>query len=192
MAIENGITESISPTHFGSEPLTFTLNGKAFENMFDTHAVGLALWEALDANQQKKASIESVGYTKKSDVKTGPGKDGFIPEQKGLFAADMKTSQKELLKAAIATWVKAQPEENSNRRMAEITATLDQISFGWAGNKSATANGYYIIQGPNLIIEHLSFGSVRQVGAAAEGHYHTIYRNPQNEYVLGPASLSAG
>ena len=41
---------------------------------------------------------------------------------------------------------------------------------------------YYRIQGPSLIIE---FSTQGDVGSDA-GHYHSVYRDPTNEYGVDP------
>lgn len=66
--------------------------------------------------------------------------------------------------------------------MAEITAGVDDLGYAWTGTDEVNTPTYMRIQGPNLIIEMLSTGG--NVGDSAEGagHYHTMYRNPTNEY----------
>ena len=44
---------------------------------------------------------------------------------------------------------------------------------------------YYRIQGPRLIIEFATQGNA---WAATAGHYHTIYRDPTNEYGAAAAA----
>ena len=62
--------------------------------------------------------------------------------------------------------------------MAEIEAALPDMRFAWNGRIDGSRSVYYRIQGPNLIIEFSTEGSVGADG----GHYHPIYRNPTNEY----------
>ena len=94
----------------------------------------------------------------------------------------MTTKQQALLLAVISEWVLVQPNENAAPRMAEITAGITDISYAWTGTDEVNTPTYMRIQGPNLIIEMLSTGG--NVGDSAEGagHYHTMYRDPTNEY----------
>lgn len=78
-----------------------------------------------------------------------------------------------LLMDAIARWVGMLDPSSSRDRLAEIQAELDDTTFAWGGNGE---DGYYRIQGPTLIIEFST--EEADIGV----HYHTIYRNPSNEY----------
>ena len=62
--------------------------------------------------------------------------------------------------------------------MAEIEADLDGTYFGWHGNTDGSGPAYYRIQGPAVIIEYSTQSGV----GADSGHYHSIYRDPTNEY----------
>ncbi len=178
ISFEDGEIESLSPLHLGSEPVTFTHNGVKYENMVDMHAAGLALFKSLSSKQQKSASQIDIPH----EVVTGPGREGDIPKQEGLYARDMNEAQRDLLLKTIALWVTLQPDENAQARMAEIKAELDDVTFGWDGDSNPTDYGYYRIQGPSVVVEHLSFGSQRRVATDRNGHYHTMYRNLLNDY----------
>ncbi len=67
------------------------------------------------------------------------------------------------------------PPAAAARRLAEIEAELPELRFAWYGPAD------YRMQGPTLLIEFSSCGSL----GAAGGHYHSIYRNPTNEYGRG-------
>ena len=64
------------------------------------------------------------------------------------------------------------PTAVAERRMAEIEAALPDVRFAWNGRVDGSRSIYYRIQGPNLIIEFSTEGSV----GASGGHYHSIYR----------------
>ena len=83
----------------------------------------------------------------------------------------------------IGVWVGVMPPEAAERRMAEIEAELSDVRFAWNGRTDGSGSIYYRIQGPTLLIEFSTRGSV---GAEA-GHYHSIYRNRTNEYGRGGA-----
>ena len=63
-------------------------------------------------------------------------------------------------------------------RIREVAADLDETRFAWHGPTDGSGRVYYRIQGPRLLIE---FSTLDDIGDAA-GHYHSIYRNPANEY----------
>ncbi|MDE0196829.1 MAG: DUF3500 domain-containing protein, partial [Caldilineaceae bacterium] len=59
-----------------------------------------------------------------------------------------------------------------------IEARLDDTFFAWYGPIDGSGAIYYRIQSPALIIEFLTRGPVD----VTNGHYHSIYRDPTNEY----------
>jgi len=178
MAIENNRVESMSPSFVGTEPAVFTYNGVDYESVVAMHQASYAVFASLNKALQTKADAGRVPR----DVHTGPGEDGYIPAQIGLPASQMTPPQRKLLFTAIEQWVAIQPEENAERRMQQIADELDQLTFAWTGSNEVNSPCYLRIQSPSLIIELQSSG--RNVGRSASqmGHYHTIYRNPLNEY----------
>lgn len=178
LSIEGNKVETMSPSFIGTEPAIFTLDGVDYKAVIDMHLAGHAVYAALDEMQKAAADAGRVP----EDVLTGPGNDGVIPPVIGMSAAKMSKAQKDLLLAAIAEWVRVQPDENASKRMDEIEAGLDEISFAWVGNDSVNTPTYMRIQGPTLIIELLSTGGNVGTSASGMGHYHTMYRNPTKEY----------
>lgn len=75
-------------------------------------------------------------------------------------------------------WVGILPEEAAERRLAEVSDELDQLRFAWNGPSDGSGSICYPIQGPNLILEFSTQGAV----GSDESHYHSVYRNPANEY----------
>ena len=178
ISVENNVIETMSPSFIGTEPAIFTLNGVEYEAVMDMHRAGYSLYISLDTDQQAKADAGAVP----EDVLTGPGQDGTIPQQIGIPASEMNAEQKTLLLAAISEWVTIQPEENATPRISQIESELDQITFAWTGTDEVNTPTYMRIQGPTLIIELLSTGGNVGESAKAQGHYHTMYRNPTMEY----------
>lgn len=178
ISIENGKVESLSPTLVGSEPVVFELNGIEYSVLTDMYTAGLDFYNTLSDEQKSKAEGVSIPR----EVVTGPGQDGVIPKRVGILGADLSEQQKEQLLSVIKMWLELQPEENANKRLLEIRSQFDEIAFAWSGSSDIVAEGYFRIQGPSVVIEHLSFGSRRRVGSTANGHYHTMYRNPINDY----------
>ena len=65
---------------------------------------------------------------------------------------------------------------SSRARMAEIESELEAVIFAW--HRDAGGSLYYRIQGPSLIIESSTEGDPPE----CTSHYHTVYRNPVNEF----------
>lgn len=169
---------SLSPSFVGTEPAIFTHDGTRYEVGYDMHLAGYAAFSALDAGQQALAAAGTVP----ENVLTGPGKDGVVPPVIGLAASAMSPQQKDLLTETIRKWVSILPKEDAERRMAEVSAELEQITFAWTGTDELNTPTYMRIQGPSLIIELLSTGGNVGSNASGAGHYHTMYRNPKSDY----------
>ncbi len=73
---------------------------------------------------------------------------------------------------------------SAQARMDEIQSELDDLHFAWRGEVDG-GSSYFRIQGPSLIIEFSTEGRLGGGGS----HYHSVYRNPTNEY--GQAAVAA-
>ncbi len=180
---------TMSPTFIGVEPAVF--DGEAVRRVFpalggeragdgkETIApfageieAGLALVNSLSAS-----SREAVFLSRRPNgLITGAGQDGVIPELQGSQAGGWRPAQKQALLALVSLWVGMLPPKNATMRMQEIEARLNDTFFAWHGPTDGAI--YYRIQSPVLIIEFLTRGPV----GASDGHYHSIYRDPTNEY----------
>ena len=182
---------TMSPTFVGVEPAVF--DAVAVERVFpalggehagDTNGsiapfageieTGLALVNSLSA-----ASHDYVFLSRRPNgLITGAGRDGVIPELEGSQASGWSSAQKQDLLNLVSLWVGTLPPHNAAIRMQEIEARLADTYFAWYGPTDGSGAIYYRIQSPVLIIEFLTRGPVD----ASNGHYHSIYRDPTNEY----------
>ena len=163
----------MSPTFMGVEPSSFTEGGSTVAPLDPFIEAGLALFNSLDGDAQRLATVES----RPQEVWTGAGKDGLIPALEGAKVSDWSESHRQSLLDVIDLWLGMLDDESSRARLAEIEADLDDTYFAWNGDAEGGGSVYYRIQGPALIIELSSQGAV-----GGGGHYHSIYRDPTNEY----------
>ena len=167
----------LSPTFLGIEPASFT-SGEFTVAPLDAHLqAGLALINALDSKARTAATISN----RPRELWTGAGKDGVIPTLEGAKVAEWSAAQQQLLLDTIILWVGLLDVPSSQARLAEIRANLASTHFAWYGPVDGSGSIYYRIQGPNLILEFSTQGNLGSDG----GHYHSIYRNPTNEYGKG-------
>ena len=167
----------LSPTFLGIEPASFTSGGTTVAPL-DAHLqAGLALINALDERARTDATIPS----RPRELWAGAGRDGMIPPLEGAKVADWNAAQQQSLLDTIMLWVGLLDATSSEARMTEIRADLASTHFAWHGPMDGSGSIYYRIQGPNLILE---FGIQGNMGSDA-GHYHSVYRNPSNEYGTG-------
>ena len=171
----------LSPTFVGIDPAVYERDGVAVMPMAAQAAAGRALFQGLDGAAQQAARLDILPAAA-GEVLTGAGQDGVIPELAGSKAGDWPAAQRQQLRDTIALWVGMLPAESAQLRMAEIAADLAETSFAWHGALEGGGPIYYRIQGPTLIIEFSN-----EDVAAEGGHYHSVYRNPLNEYGRGAA-----
>ncbi|MXX24015.1 MAG: DUF3500 domain-containing protein [Caldilineaceae bacterium SB0668_bin_21] len=190
MSISNGRI-TMSPTFIGIEPAVFAadavahafqaLGGERASDETETVAPFAREIEAALAlvNSLSAASHDAVFLSRRpSSLITGAGRDGVIPELEGSQASGWSPAQKQALLDLVFLWVGTLPPQNAAMRMQEIEASLDDTFFAWYGSADGAGAIYYRIQSPVLIIEFLTRGPVD----VTNGHYHSIYRDPTNEY----------
>lgn len=175
IAGERGI---LTPSLTGAQPALYELNGKTVRPLGQESDKGLALLNALDESQRKRAILN---YDVR-EVVLGPGKDGQIIQPEGLKASEMNAQQRTMLLDVISEWAGIVHESAASTRMAEIKAGLDETWFAWSG-PTTTALGrgitaYYRIQGPKLVIEY----SPQRMANDPSMHIHAMYRDPTNDY----------
>jgi hypothetical protein len=175
MAGERGV---LTPTLTGAQPALYKIDGKTVRPLGQESDKALALLNALDEAQRKKAILSY----ELADLVLGPGQDGKTIEREGLKASEMNEQQRAMLLDVISEWSGIIHESAATARMAEIKADLDKTWFAWSGPTTAAPGknitAYYRIQGPKLVIEYAPQG----LGGDPGLHVHTMYRDPTNDY----------
>ncbi len=167
----------LSPTFLGIEPASYPSGGSTVAPL-DAHLqAGFTIINALDDQARAAATVTN----RPREVWAGAGKDGTIPPLEGTQVADWSAAQQQLLLDTITLWVGLLDAPSSQARLSEIQADLTNTHFAWHGPVDGSGSIYYRIQGPNLILEFSTQGDLGSDG----GHYHSIYRNPTNEYGRG-------
>jgi len=165
-----------SPSFIGIEPSRYEDQGVQFQPMEREVNLGLALVQALDGHQQSLAIVTN----RPEELYTGAGNDGVVPPIEGTEVADMTISQQKQLTELIRLWVGLMPDKPAQQRLDTLVTQFDETYFAWHGPIDGSGSIYYRIQGPSLIIEFSAQGNIAQGSDAS--HYHSIYRNTQNEY----------
>ena len=168
---------TMSPTFIGVEPASYATGSQTAAPMEEELQAGLMLINSLAEDQQTAAKVRR----RPQETYTGAGKDGVIPNFEGSWVSVWSPGQQQSLLETVALWVGMMPNPSASLRLAEIESDLDETYFAWNGNLDGSGSIYYRIQGPQLIIEFSTQGRV----AASGGHYHSVYRDPTNEYGLG-------
>lgn len=173
-SLEGGSIVSLSPTFIGVEPASFDFQGRRYAPLADELADGIALMRVLPEATRRRALIDD----RPDEVHAGPGADGIVPRAEGVSVTEWPAEARGMLLDLISHWLRIQPEENAIPRLAAIESALSDTRFAWHGSTQGDGDVYYRIQGPNLIIEFSTQGGI----AADGGHYHSVYRDPSNEY----------
>jgi hypothetical protein len=164
----------LAPTHTGTQPASYQLEGRMVRPLGDENDKAFALVNALTEEQRKQAIL---GFEVRNLV-LGPGADGKTIAPEGARASTFNASQRKMLVDLTREWVEIVGDAAAAARMKEIEAGLGETYFAWAG---ATTNGkgaYFRIHGPAVFIEYAPQGS----GDNNIDHIHTIYRDPTNDY----------
>jgi hypothetical protein len=95
---------------------------------------------------------------------------------KGIAAAAMTGSQRELLRAVLDVFIARIPDELADREAEKFTGhKLDAVHFAWAGGIERGQPHYYRLQGPRLLAEYDN--TQRDIN-----HIHTVWRDPTGDF----------
>jgi hypothetical protein len=169
----------LAPTHTGTQPASYSVDGRTVRPLGDENDKAFALINALDADQQKQAILS---YEVRNLV-LGPGTDGKTIAPEGVRASSFTAAQRAMLVDLVREWVDILGDEAAAAKMKEVQAGLPETYFAWAGPTANGKGAYFRIQGPALLIEYAPQGRAD----ANTDHIHTIYRDPTNDYAVRAA-----
>ena len=173
----NGDKVSQTPQFVGSEPTSFTVDGKTVEPVKPESTSMFAMIAGLNTDQNKAAELTSGTF---DDLLMGPGKDsGTFPATEGLSVSKLDADQKKLVTAAITAYAGDLSTDAAAKLITKYTGELDQTTIGWANNTGPTdENSYIRIDGPSVWIEFINTRS----RSTPDLHFHTVYRDKTNDY----------
>ena len=112
------------------------------------------------------------------DIITNTNSSQRITEYKGIKAEHFNPNQKEILNWIIREYINNLEKIKAHEYLYKIeNSGIDEIWFAWAGSYVAQKPHYYIINGPDFIIEYDNFG-FQQDG----NHIHSIWREKGNDF----------
>jgi len=173
----DGALGGATPSFRGIEPFeTVTVDDETVQPEQQEAAAFAALLASLDADQLATAKLEG-SY---NDILLGPGEDWAFPEtSEGLKGSELTDDQKQLLLAAIGTYVGDVDDEDAAAILATYESQIDDTYVSWAGSTSMDTIGDYLrIDGPQVWIEFS-----QQHGIVLEGaHPHAVWRDKLTDY----------
>ncbi|MCI0463111.1 MAG: DUF3500 domain-containing protein [Gemmataceae bacterium] len=160
----------LTPTHTGTQPASFTRDGKTVRPLGGENDRANALLAALDDKQKAQAVLKA----KAGNLVLGPGQDGKVLKPQGVKGSSLTPAQQGMLLDLIGEWVSMVPADDAAARMAEIKAKVADTYFAWSGPTAPGSAAYFRVQGPTVVIEYAPQGST--------DHLHTVIRDPTNDY----------
>jgi Protein of unknown function (DUF3500) len=164
----------LTPTHTGTQPATYTLDGRTIRPLGDENDKAFTLINALDAEQKKQAMLSF----EVRNLVLGPGTDGKTIAPEGVRVSTFTPTQRTMLVDLVREWVEILGDEAAAAKMKEVQAGLADTYFAWAGPTTNGKGAYFRIQGPTVFIEYAPQGQ----GDNNIDHIHTMYRDPTNDY----------
>lgn len=183
-----------TPNHVAVEPKAeFELAGSTYEPLADEGGTIAAVFDALTTGELAAAKLSGQF----SDVVVGPAEYGTgssaaakakFPtgaNRTGVLVSSLTADQQALVVAAIESWVADFAGDISSELITDYTTptAFEDTYVGWAGTAATpdveVSGTYMRIDGPRVWIEVACQGGVVIRNAT---HYHTIYRDKQNDY----------
>ncbi|WP_432536281.1 DUF3500 domain-containing protein [Kineococcus arenarius] len=174
----DGEVSGASPYFVGVEPLTWTADdGTTYAPLQEMADSVKAVTASLSEEELAQAQLTETF----SDVLVGPGEDGQFPEtQSGVKVGDLTDEQKQLVLAAIRSWVGIVDDAVAEDLMATYESELDDTYVSWSGGTELTEHADYVrIDGPSVWIE---FVCQNGIVLSDQIHYHTVYRDKVRDY----------
>ncbi len=167
---------SLTPVFMGTDPAeVHTTKYAGLRVLSKEEDYGFLLINSLSEEQKKEADLHMVVP---NDILTNPNSSQRITEYKGIKTADFSPVQKEILKWIIQEYIFNLEKEKAHEYLHKIEASgIDNIWFAWTGSYVAQKPHYYIINGPDFIIEYDNFGFQKD-----GNHIHSIWREKGNDF----------
>lgn len=173
----DGRLAGATPSFRGIEPLgTVTQDGVSLQPEQQERAAFAALLGSLDQTQATTAKLA----TSYNDLVLGPGNDWAFPTTaEGLLGSALTAQQKDLVTAAMRTYVGDVTDADGQRILDGYVRELDQTRVAYSGGTAVDAVGDYVrIDGPSVWIEFSLQNGIVLDGA----HPHAVWRDRKTDY----------
>ncbi len=177
----NGVMVGATPHFEATEPLTFTTGGNTYSPITQEKNALAAMFSGLTTTELATAKLSTTFTDILLGAKNnGSAKDWLFPTTKlGLRVGTLSPANKQLVMAAIKTYVLDIDSVNSTAILAQYLNQLDSTYIAYSGTSALnTKNDYVRIDGPGVWIEFTVQGGIIFSGV----HYHSIWRDHKRDY----------
>jgi len=167
---------SLTPVFLGTDPAEVTITKYAGLRVLSKEEdYGLLLINSL--SEELKA-VATLSQEVPGDIITNPNSSQRIKEYQGIKASKLSNKQKDILERIIREYINNLEHEKAHEYLEKIYKSgIDEIYFAWIGSYEIRKPNYYIINGPDFIIEY------DNVGFQKDGnHIHSIWREKGNDF----------
>jgi hypothetical protein len=183
-----GAVTSVTPSHQGIEPTTFTYNGVTYSPLAAEKA-GMADMLASFISTELAAAKISGTF---SDVLMVPGSttNTFPTTKQGIKVSTLSTAAQAKVLAAMLPWINDMDATSAAAFTTLYSNELANTYVSYASNTSGTSGSassffttntdYVRIDGPSVWIEFIC-----QTGVVISNqiHYHSVYRDHTRDYI---------
>jgi len=167
---------SLTPLFLGTDPAEVELTKHAGLRVLSKEEdYGLRLINSLTEEQK---TIATISAEPPIDIITNPNSSQRIKEYKGIKAANLSQAQKAILKIIIKEYINNLEHDKAHEYLEKIdNSGIDRLYFAWMGSYVIRKPNYYIINGPDFIIEYDNVGFQKN-----GNHIHSIWREKGNDF----------
>lgn len=172
----NGKAVSMSPYFIGTDPSEVkSAKYAGLRVLSKEEDFGFLLINAL-TDAQKAVAIQQQAVPK--DIITSPQGNQRITSYYGIAAQQFNEAQKTLLKLLIQEYTHNFEHQKAHQLFEKILQSgIEKVYFAWIGSLENNKPHYYIINGPDFLIEY------DNVGFQNDGnHIHAILREKGNDF----------
>ncbi len=132
----------------------------------------------INSLSKEQKNIVTLNKEVPEDIITNSLSTKRITEYYGIKAGDLSDKQKDILVLLIREYVFNLEQEKAWEYLNRIEKSgIDEIYFAWIGSYESQKPHYYIIHGPDFIIEYDNRGFQNN-----GNHIHTIWREKGNDF----------
>lgn len=167
---------AVTPLFLGSDPGLVRYSELAgFRLLSKEEDYGLKLINMMTAEQLELAIIsEEVP----KDILTHPKSGKRLLQYQGIKGNQLTAAQKSHLKKLIFEYLSNLESEYADTYKNSLLENgIESIYFGWIGGRERVTDHYYVINGPDFLIEYDNVGWIHK-----GDHIHTIFRDKKNDF----------